>query len=139
MPSFLKSEKNWAIDAISKKTSGPPLFSDILQFSIISDFFLGYFSIRGLLFQTISCHPHWNQRIYIFFKLPYPHYLQIFSANRGGGGSFFWNCINRLIFLWFQKRRHQIVRKSNPLIAIYKKIVSTTLGGGREPPSNTGK
>ena len=39
MPSFSKSKKNWAIDAISKKTSGPPLFSDIFQFPPFETFF----------------------------------------------------------------------------------------------------
>ena len=57
--------------------------------NVVDTIFLGYFSIRGLLFRTISCHPHWNQRKFekdFFFKLPFPHDLQIFSTNRGGGG-----------------------------------------------------
>ena len=33
VPFVLKSDKNWAIDTISKKKSAPPLFSDIFQFS----------------------------------------------------------------------------------------------------------
>ena len=41
-----------------------------------------------------------------------------------GGGSFFWNCVNRSIFIRFQNGRDQIVWKSNPLIEkIIKKYI----------------
>ena len=52
------------------------------------------------------------------------------SENRGGR-KFFWNCVNRSIFLRFWKRRHQIVWKSNPLIEkIIKNIYMYIRGGG---------
>ena len=43
IPSISKSEKNWAIEEIKKKTSVSPLFTDIFHFIIIfkgMDFFL---------------------------------------------------------------------------------------------------
>ena len=39
------------------------------------------------------------------------------SENRGGGGVFFGNCVNRSIFIRFQNEWHQIVQKSYALIA----------------------
>ena len=73
VPSVLKSEENWAIDAISKKTSAPPpIFRS----------------------QTSSLKKK-----------------------------------KRSIFLRLRKRRQKIVQKSNPLIDIYIKKISTMLGG----------
>ena len=97
-----------------------------------------FFSIRGLLFQTIWCLLFWNrrkiERLTQFPKKSLKWWKTGIYLKIGGAGSFFGNCVNRSIFLRFQKRRHQIVRKSNPLIARYKKMVFTTLGGGRSLP-----
>ena len=52
MPSFLISDKNWAIDTISKKTSGPPhlqIYSSFPPFSGGSDFFFEIASIAQFL------------------------------------------------------------------------------------------
>ena len=87
IPFVLKSEKNWAIEEISKKTSVPPLFAHIFHFTTIF-----------------------------------------------GGTDFFWNSVNRSIFLRFWNEWHQIVWKSNPLIYRYQNnLVSTRLGRGEEP------
>ena len=48
IPSVLKSEKNWAIEEIKKKTSVPPLFAHIFHFTTIfggTDFFFEILSI----------------------------------------------------------------------------------------------
>ena len=50
----------------------------------------------------------------------------------GGTGSFFGNCVNRSIFVWDQKRRHQIVRKSNLLLSRYIKNGIHHIRGGAE-------
>ena len=56
----------------------------------------------------------------------------------GGGGSFFWNCVNRSIFIRFQNGRDQIVWKSNPLIEkIMKKYIYIYIRGAGAPKLST--
>ena len=107
--------------------------------NVVDTIFLGYFSIRGLLFRTISHHPHWNRRkiekVVFFYKTSVSHDLQIFSANKGrGGGSIFWNCVNRSIFLRLRNRLRQLARKSNFLIEKIKKIYIYIYKGGAGAP-----
>ena len=87
MPSFLKSDKNWAIDAISKKTSGPPLFSDIFQFSTIWDFFLEIASIAQFLSEIEKEGIKLFRRAIPFY--PDPQKIGIHHIRGGGGASIF--------------------------------------------------
>ena len=84
-----------------------------------------YLDRRRLLFWTIWCLLFWNRRkierlTQFPKKLPPPplifRYIPVFHHLR----LFFWNCINRSIFVRYQKRGHQIVRKSNPLLSRYQ-------------------
>ena len=87
MPCFLKSDKNWAIDAISKKTSAPPYFQIYSSFPPFETFFLEIVSIAQFLSEIKKQGIKMFRRAIPFY--PDPQKIGIHHIRGGGGASIF--------------------------------------------------
>ena len=89
IPSVLKSEKNWAIKEITKKTSLPPLFADIFHFTTIfggTDFFFLKFC-QLIIFSRILKRMAPNYLEEQSPNIQLPKWFGIHHIRRRGGAS----------------------------------------------------